>query len=148
MSNPRRESRFARFARLGGADKWMLMRAVAYLGIARLRLVFTPFQQLSQRLSSESLDARVAPDPEFLRRGGVAVRAAANNVPWRSDCFPQAIAARTLLRGEGYASRIHLGVEKSGEGGIAGHAWLTCNDVVVVGGEDLDRYTEMHSFNA
>jgi hypothetical protein len=148
MSNPRRENKLVRFARLDGADKWLLMRAVVWLGVARLRLAVTSFQQLSERLSNDAPDTRVDPDPDFLRRVGVAVRAAANNVPWRSDCFPQAIAARTLLKRRGHSSKIHLGVEKSGEGGIAGHAWLTCGDVVVVGGEDLDSYTEMHSINA
>jgi hypothetical protein len=148
MSNPRRENKLIRFARLNGADQRLLMRAAAWLGVARLRLALTSFQQLSERLSNDAPDTRVDPDPEFLRRVGFAVGAAANNVPWRADCFPQAIAARMLLRHRGHASKIHLGVEKSGEGGIAGHAWLTCGDVVVVGGEDLDRYTEMHCFNA
>ena len=56
MSNPRRENKLVRFARLDGADKWLLMRAVAWLGVARLRLAFTSFQQLSERLSN---DARI-----------------------------------------------------------------------------------------
>ena len=88
--------------------------------------------------------------PEIIQVGikaGTAVRAAANNVPWRSDCFPKAIAARTLLKQAGFASTIHIGVEKSGEGKLAGHAWLTCGDTVVTGGEDIDRYTEMHRFS-
>jgi hypothetical protein len=148
MSNPRRENKLVRFARLDGADQWLLMRASVWLGVARLRLALTSFHQLSERLSNDAPDTCADPDPDFLLRVGVAVRAAANNVPWRSDCFPQAIAARMLLKRRGHASTIHLGVEKCGEGSIAGHAWLTCGDVVVVGGEDLDRYTEMHSLNA
>ena len=146
MSNPRRKNKLVRFALLDGADKWLLVRASVWLGVARLRLAFTSFQQLSERLSNDALETRVYPDPDFLRRVGFAVRAAAANVPWRSDCFPQAIAARMLLKRQGYASKIHLGVEKSGGGSIAGHAWLTCGDVVVVGGEDLEHYTEMHRF--
>lgn len=148
MSNPRRENKLVRFARLDGADKWLLIRAFAWLGVARLRLAFTSFQQLSERLSNDAPDTPVEPDPDFLRRVGFAIRAAANNVPWRSDCFPQAIAARMLLKRKGHASKIHLGVEKGGDGSIAGHAWLTCGDVVVVGGEDLERYTEMHNMNS
>jgi hypothetical protein len=148
MSNPRRENKLVRFARLDGTDKWLLVRASAWLGVARFRLAFTSFRQLSERLSDDAPDTQVGPDPEFLDRVGFAVRAAANNVPWRSDCFPQAIAARMLLKRRGHASKIHLGVEKSGEGSIAGHAWLTCGEVVVTGGEELERYTEMYCFNA
>ena len=72
-----------------------------------------------------------------------AHHAAAGNVPWRSDCFPQTIAARMILRHHGYASTIHLGIERQGESDLIGHAWVTCGDTVVTGGEDLDRYTEM-----
>jgi hypothetical protein len=145
MSNPRRENKLVRFARLDGADKWLLIRASAWLGVARLRLAFTSFQQLSERLSNDAPDTRVDPDPEFLRRVSFAVGAAANNVPWRSDCFPQAIAARMLLQRYGYASTIHFGVDRVGEDGLEGHAWLTCGKTVVTGGGDLDRYTEIHS---
>jgi hypothetical protein len=146
MSNPRRENKLARFARLDGAEKWLLVRASAWLGVARLRLAFTSFQQLSERLSNDAADTRVDPDPEFLRRVSFAVAAAANNVPWRADCFPQAIAARMLLKRHGYASTIHFGVDRVGEDGLEGHAWLTCGKTVVTGGRDLDRYTEVHSF--
>ncbi len=74
------------------------------------------------------------------------VRAAANNVPWRSDCFPQAIAAREMLRRRGYESTIHLGVDRIDRENIAGHAWLSCNGTVVTGGETMDRYSEVHRF--
>ena len=54
MSNPRRENKLVRFARLDGADKWLLIRASAWLGVARLRLTLTSFQKLSERLSHDA----------------------------------------------------------------------------------------------
>jgi hypothetical protein len=133
-----------RFSELDGADKWLLLRAAVWLGIARVMLIVMPFQRLAERLSVPAGDPAPLPDEEVLRRIGFAVAAAANNVPWRSDCFPQAIAASRLIRGYGYSSTIHLGVERTGEEGLAGHAWLTCGDSVVTGGADLHRYTEVH----
>ncbi len=133
-----------RFSDLEGRDKWLLLRAVGWLGIARVMLLLMPFQRLAERLSAPAGEPESMPDKETLRRIGFAVAAAANNVPWRSDCFPQAIAARMLTKGVGCRSTIHLGVERQGEEGIAGHAWLTCGDTVVTGGADLDRYTEVH----
>ena len=65
----------------------------------------------------------------------------------RSDCFPQTIAGRALLRREGYASTIHLGVERVGDDALSGHAWLTCGDEVVTGGDDPGGYTEIHRFS-
>ena len=145
---PRPSGKLAKFGQLPTADRRLVLRAVIWLGIARIMLITMPFQRLSERLAAEPNSAANQPDPAFVQRVGFAVRAAANNVPWRSDCFPQTIAARMLLNRRGYASTIHLGVEKAGEDGIAGHAWLTCGDMIVTGGEDLDRYTEMYRINA
>ena len=131
-----------RFGELSLADKWLLVRAAAWLGVARLRLAITPFQELVDGLSEEQEAS--PPNPDLLERVGIAVSAAAANVPWRSDCFPQTIAARSLLKGYGLASTVHLGVERVGDDDLAGHAWLTCGNTVVTGGADLDRYTEVH----
>ena len=142
------KNKLVRFGRLDGADKRLLLRAAAWLAVARIRLVSTPFSRLTERLSADSDVTKAEPDEDVLRRIGFAVRVAAGHVPWRSDCFPQTIAARMLLKRLGYASTIHIGVERVDQDDIGGHAWLTCGETVVVGGEDLDRYTEMHRLSA
>ena len=142
------KSKLAKFGRLPAADKWLVVRAAFWLGIARVRLAISPFRRLSEGLARNSDAPSNEVDPEYAERVGYAVRAAASIVPWRSDCFPQAIAARAFLNAKGYVTIIHLGVEKDGDGDIAGHAWLTCGETVVTGGDDLDRYTEMHRINA
>jgi hypothetical protein len=121
-----------------------LMCAVGWLAVARLMMLAMSFKRLAARLSvSEDTTGRDA-DPQVISKVSWAVASAANNVPWRSDCFPQTIAASKLLRKCGHGSTIHLGVERTSDDNIAGHAWLTCGGTVVVGGADLDRYTEMH----
>ncbi len=144
MTTVQRESRLRRFVRLDSADKWLLLRATAWLATARIMLVAMSFERLSARLSATSNSTQVEPDQDLLERIGFAVSAAANNVPWRSDCFPQTIAARMLLKRYGYASTIHFGVERAGEDVLNAHAWLTCSETVVTGGGELDRYTEIH----
>ena len=141
-------SKLHKFRQISAADKWLVVRAAFWLGIARIMLAVMPFRRLSERLAANPNATADQPRLEFLERVGFSVRAAANNVPWLSNCFPQAIAARMLLRRQGYSTTIHLGVEKGGNGDIAGHAWLTCGETVVVGGEDLERYTVMYSINA
>ena len=120
-----------------------MLRAVWYLAVARIQLARTSFEHLAQSLSDGAGRVRVAPDPLLLSRIRDAVSAAAGNVPWRADCFPQAIAALRLLQGYGHSATIHLGVEKPGDE-LLGHAWLTCGESVITGGEDLDRYVEIH----
>ena len=144
MSNVRWTNKWRRFIQLDGADKWLLLRATVWLAIARIMLVAMSFERLSARLSATGNSAQAEPDQDLLERIGFAVSAAANNVPWRSDCFPQTIAARMLLKRFGYASTIHIGVERAGEDVLNGHAWLTCGETVVTGGAELDRYAEIH----
>jgi hypothetical protein len=144
MSNVQRTNKWWRFMQLDGADKWLLLRAAAWLAVARIMLIAMSFERLSARLSATSHSTEIEPDQDLLQRIGFVVSAAANNVPWRSDCFPQTIAARMLLKGYGHASTIHFGVERTGEDVLNGHAWLTCGETVVTGGSELDRYVEIH----
>jgi len=144
MASEPRKGKLRRFLELDRADQWLLLRAVGWLAVARVRLATTPFARLAGALGSDCGVDGGHSDSVLPERIGFAVRAAANNVPWRSDCFPQAIAAREMLRRYGYESIIHLGVDKIDEANIAGHAWLTCGDTVVTGGETMDRYSEVH----
>ena len=56
-------------------------------------------------------------------------------VPWRADCFVQALAAERWLRREGIATDLFLGVRKDPAAGIQFHAWLKHGDRVVTGGD-------------
>jgi hypothetical protein len=151
MNIARWKHKLDRLSALSGADRWLLLRAAWCLAVARVTLAAVPFRRLAERLAEQApAPDGVAPssDPDFPGRVGRAVRIAAAHVPWRSDCFPQTLAARSLLRRRGYASTIHLGVERTGEAGLAGHAWLTCGETVVTGGGELERYTELHRLSA
>ena len=97
MTSDGQGSKLARFRALSGADKRLFLRAVGWLLIARLMLVVVPFRRLSRKGSTNESGSSLEPDPDFLRRVGLAVSRAANNVPWRSDCFPQTIAARMMF---------------------------------------------------
>jgi hypothetical protein len=148
MSNVQRTGKWRRFMQLDGADRRLLLCAMGWLAIARIMLAAMSFERLSARLSATSYSTQIEPDQGLLQRIGFAIAAAANNVPWRSDCFPQTIAARMLLKRYGYDSTIHLGVERAGKDVLNGHAWLTCGETVVTGGVELDRYVEMYRLGA
>jgi hypothetical protein len=143
MGMARWKHKIGKFSQLEWADKWLFIRAVFWLAVVRIVLLFMPFRRLFENQTVDSRSVAVDADPEFLRRVTYAVSSAANHVPWRSDCFPQTIAARVLLKRRGYESIIHVGVERVGEDMLNGHAWLTCGDIVVTGGSELHRYTEL-----
>ena len=153
MKASRWQGKVRRFADLPAADKSLFFRAVIELTIARVQLANLSFERLAARLASDGatndeLQDNARPDPGLPLRIAFAIRAAAANLPWRPNCFPQAIAGRALLRRHGFAPTIHLGVERIGDDALAGHAWLSCGDTIVLGGEELGRYTEIHRFPA
>ena len=144
MNSTRFRRKLRRFGRLRFDDKVLFLRAIAWLGVARLLIAIVPFNSLSSRLSGDREGVNDSTDPHLCARVGFVVAAAANNVPWRSDCFPQTIAARMLLKRYGYGSTIHFGVDRSSATEIRAHAWLSCGDTIVTGGEEIQRYTELH----
>jgi hypothetical protein len=135
-------NKLRRFSALSLPDKWLFLRAVWWLAVAHIWLVRVPFSELAKRLSVDQ--GKEKADPALLRRVGYAISAASGNVPWRSDCFPQAIAASKLLQKYGCGSTIHLGVDKAGEDQLLAHAWLSCGETIVTGGAEADRYAEIH----
>jgi hypothetical protein len=62
-----------------------------------------------------------------------AVGAASRRVP-RASCLTQALATQLLLRAFGFASRICLGVGRSGDGQFCAHMWVERDGRVLIGG--------------
>ena len=148
MRIARYQGKFNRFRALDGPSRRLLLRAAFELAIARALLATVPFGKLAARLETADTLLPSNPDPEFLSSIGRAITTAAYHVPWRSDCLPQTIAASRLLSAYGYRSTIHLGVERTDDKRIAGHAWLSCGETVVVGEPSPGRYTEIHQIMA
>ena len=58
--------------------------------------------------------------------------------------LPQALTARVMLERRGVPNELFIGVAKSDAGALEAHAWVTVDDVVVVGDlPDLARFRRM-----
>lgn len=132
-----------RFAQVDSRRRALVVEAVACLLLARLALVFVPFQRLARHLGTfvapskaRSLqDGRaISPhDAALAREIGWAVTRAAGHVPFKAVCLPQAMAARVMLRRRGVASVMHFGAGKSDDNRLDAHAWLDAAGVEVTG---------------
>ena len=99
-------------------DRWVLVEATAWLGLARMAVLTLPFKRIAPYLG-----ARMAVAPEELsdkwaedaRRVGWAIRATAPHTPWRSNCLAQGIAGKAMLRRRGIPSTLYLGIAKGQE---------------------------------
>jgi hypothetical protein len=128
----------ARITALSATDYVLLCAAVAELARARLHFERRPILQIIDRLRTARTGPAGAQAKPIARRDLERVRwavaAAAQRVPWRSDCLIQVMAADRLLRRAGAGGEFHLGVAKSPVGSLCAHAWLSSGGVVVAGG--------------
>jgi hypothetical protein len=131
---------FSRFLALSGAERWLILRAAWLVVGVRVGLSLLPSRVVLRQVNGaeprRSL-GRVQPD-----RIAWAVRAASRRVP-QATCLTQALAAQLLLAQYGYRSRLRLGVARGEQGDFQAHAWLECGGQIVIGGQDLGRYSPL-----
>jgi len=122
----------------------MVLQAWMLVGVVRLGLWLLPFARLrrmvAQRSSVEAGRLGYAPLP--LERVVWAVVASSRVVP-HATCLTQALAGRMLLARHGYPSRLHIGVARGEAGSLEAHAWLESGDRVVIGDQQLERFTPL-----
>jgi len=128
-----------RFIQLPGEERMMLLSALWSLVIWRLGLWLLPVRTLRQRARATR---RQVQRQHPVDRVVWAVRAAARYVPG-ATCLTQALVAQSLLVRSGHSSQLHIGVAKGPDREFGAHAWVQCDDRVVIGGGELDRYTPL-----
>lgn len=131
--------RLKRFRHLSRQERALVFQAILAMLVVRLSLTWLSLRAV-QRLavsirwrSSEALSAH---------RIVWAVRSAARFVP-RSTCLVQALAAQGLLIRHGYRPCLTIGVRKNECEGFGAHAWVTCEDEVVIGGQETGNFTAL-----
>jgi hypothetical protein len=63
-------------------------------------------------------------------------------LPWRADCLVQSLAGQAMLRRRGIASTIAVGTARHPDGRFEAHAWLVCENDVILGG-DIARFVPL-----
>ncbi len=150
---PRLMTRYARllrkFVRLTRPDRRLLVEAWFLLGMARLAIALMPFRRLARRLGAEQNESPGEISPDDLRqamRTRWAVATASRHTIWRSNCFPQAIAAKYLLHRRGIDSTLYLGAGFRAHTRLEAHAWLRCGSIVVTGAAGRGEFTPLGVF--
>lgn len=129
------------------------------LGLTRLLTLVLPFSAIRRLLgdhrSPRQADPAVLPVPSptgpreagRARRIGWLVRTAAARTPWQSDCYPQALTARILLRAARVPHRVTFGVRRDDTGELKAHAWVTAATDIAVTGGDGRSWSAVGSFH-
>jgi hypothetical protein len=143
-SKPFRQ-RLVHFLRRPLADQWLFLQAYFLLGLARLAILTIKFEPLARKLGALGVETpREVPVEQLIqaRRVAWAIQRASGLTFWQSNCFPQAIAAKILLRQRGIASTLYLGAafKANRSEGLEAHAWLRCGPLLVTGGAGHKRF--------
>ncbi len=123
-------SRLAKFLRLPGAERWLLVRALGILAVARIAVWILPFAAVRKLLTPR-------------RRGAPSAVITTERVQWAVDlaqrvipdatCLPQAVTAESLLTRAGHPVQLRIGVMKTPAGKFLAHAWAESEGRIVVG---------------
>ena len=141
--------RLRRLLRLSWAERLLAIEASLWLGLARLAILALPFRWIAPRLGRHVAETAPAGAPEQadrLRRIAWAITAVGRRTPWESACLAQAMAAKMMLRLQGFPSTLYLGVAKDGDGGLDAHAWLRSGDLILTGARGMERFTVVSAF--
>jgi hypothetical protein len=141
--------RLRNFWRRSRSDKWLFVQSYCLLGISRLAIDTLAFKRLAGYLGrpcAESPDQIGAPELEATRRVSWAVESASRFTPWKSNCFPQAIAAQYLLRRRRISTTLYLGCRIEEQGEMKAHAWLRSGPRIVTGRPGHRAYRVVATF--
>jgi hypothetical protein len=70
------------------------------------------------------------------------VEGLSQRTPWKSTCLVKALAVRQMLQKRGISQVLHIGVAKMPGETLQTHAWLSVNGEVILGGINLDNFSE------
>lgn len=135
--------------RLPKIERQLLLQTFLLLGLIRLGLGWLPFQKMLAILAklSQAASRQQSPEPLKLEQMIHAVELSSRYLPGEVLCLPRALTMQVLMRHQGYAPQLRIGVAKGAQGDLEAHAWVEHQGNVVMGYmRDLSRYTPLPSF--
>jgi hypothetical protein len=128
-----------RFLHLSKHERLLVFQAVLAMYLVRLSLALFSLRNV-HRLAvkiTRRCDQSLSAD-----RIVWAVRSTARFV-LGSSCLVQALAAQSLLVRHGYRPLLTIGVAKNECDRFGAHAWVTCENQVLIGGQQMGNYTAL-----
>ncbi|MDE2595696.1 MAG: lasso peptide biosynthesis B2 protein [Sphingomonadales bacterium] len=112
--------------------------AAALMLAVRLALAALPFARIARWMGPFTAPGRApaptaAADPVEIAALSLAIATVAPNLPFRSDCLVQALAAHAMCRRRGLASTVHLGAAQAGVTAGETHAWTDAGGMPLTG---------------
>lgn len=109
------------------------------LGVMRIVILVIPFRYYVKILlqPNEKYNCSMtAKQFSYAQEFGRLTAIMAKFTPWESKCLSQGLTVRLLLRFWCISSIFYLGVGKDEAQQFLAHAWINCNNVTIIGGQD------------
>jgi hypothetical protein len=126
-----------RYAHLGRRERGAVVRAVAWLLLARAALALLPFRAVLRVADRPPVSGRTFPESRDPGTTIWAVKAVGDRLFPKNPCLPQALVTHWYLRGVGLPSELRISVRKDRSGKFGAHAWVESEGTAVIGGEVL-----------
>jgi hypothetical protein len=131
-------STLCKWRQLTSAERGMLLRAAVALVAVRLALWIAPFRRVCGWFVAPAPSRPAEPRQRSeMATARWAVDAVGRRLP-RATCLVRALALQHLLRQQGIAGQMRLGVAHAGT--FQAHAWVEVDGTPLTGGEDLSAY--------
>jgi hypothetical protein len=141
-----------RYAGLPRAERRLFLEAVMWLGLFRVILLTVPFRRIAPSLGTHMTETPSREDGgerrQLAREIAQAVNRASRYVPWQAKCLVQAMAGKKMLKRRGVISTLYLGLAKGEDQGLQAHAWLRCDNSIILGGGGLQRFSVVSTFGS
>ncbi len=134
--------RLTRLVGLRSSERRLLLRAFVVVGVAQAALWLLPLVIVRRVVARTAGAIEQVPVERFVWAVNVASR-----YLLRPTCLAQAMATHALLTGAGYASSVEIGVVKDAVHGFEAHAWVICDNEIVIGGPDVARYVRLTAWD-
>lgn len=137
--------RIRKFLALSSAERWLLVKGALLLAIVRVTLAFLPYPRARGLVDRVSSPVRpIQADRATVRTIAWAVDLASRFVPGGGHCLSKAITTQIFLARRGFHAEVRFGALKDPMEEFIAHAWLEYEGEVLIGGENLGRYSVLN----
>lgn len=139
------------FVGIDNKVKFRFIKAYIYTAIARMVILFLPFNKLRKRMGKKGTESPDIVDKEtykVARNISWVVLQASKYTPWESKCLVQALTAQRLMKENGISTTVYLGVKKGENNEMLAHAWSRCGEYFLTGGANRLEYTVVAKFSS
>ncbi|MCX6205015.1 MAG: lasso peptide biosynthesis B2 protein [Bacteroidetes bacterium] len=140
--------KFLSVYKIPASEKWIFLEAVYTSAYVRFSLSFLPFKKVANWLGHANIEKNNSQplSLEIIKTVQQAVRRCNKYVPWKTECYTQALTGKILLHRRKISSTLFIGFMKDDEARYKGHAWLKVNEFFVTGHNSQLAQFQIHAF--